>query len=144
MGHRPESFFDLPHSFRHPDQVRDNNKSTSKMKIEMESKFFSWSLNSDLTIGIHDGLKMAFETEANRAKSKRIEENYPELLPVSFIEVYVQYKAVARVDVGHLNEQQIEYEKQRLSLKFNHQCAIAHYCHYQEQGLKLDFFEEAI
>lgn len=110
----------------------------------METRIINWSLNGDLSIGYFEGLKMAYDMGLNRAKAKRLEEKYPEMVQVSFIEVYVRYNVLARVDVRHLDELQIEQEKKRLSEKFQNNCSLAHYCHYQEEGFKLDYFEEVI
>ncbi|MGJ1236379.1 hypothetical protein ACR789_13940 [Sphingobacterium siyangense] len=110
----------------------------------METKIINWSLNGDLSVGYFEGLKMAYYMGLNRARSKSLERKYPEMVEVSFIEVYVRHNVLARVDVRHMDTIQIEQEKKRLSEKFQHNCSLAHYCHYQEEGFKLDYFEEVI
>ncbi|WP_288637255.1 MULTISPECIES: hypothetical protein [Sphingobacterium] len=104
----------------------------------------NWSLNGDLSVGYFEGLKMAFDMGLNLTRSKSLEKNYPEMVEVSFIEVYVRHNVLARVDVRHMDTLQIEQEKKRLSEKFQNNCSLAHYCHYQEEGFKLDYFEEVI
>ncbi|HAF34218.1 MAG TPA: hypothetical protein DCG88_09305 [Sphingobacterium sp.] len=110
----------------------------------METKIMNWSLNGDLSVGYFEGLKMAFDMGLNLTRSKSLEKNYPEMVEVSFIEVYVRHNVLARVDVRHMDTLQIEQEKKRLSEKFQNNCSLAHYCHYQEEGFKLDYFEEVI
>ncbi|MGJ1335693.1 MULTISPECIES: hypothetical protein [Sphingobacterium] len=110
----------------------------------METKIINWSLNGDLSVGYFEGLKMAYDMGLNRARSKSLERKYPEMVEVSFIEVYVRHNVLARVDVRHMNELQIEQEKRRLSDNFQNNCSLAHYRHYQEEGFKLDYFEEVI
>ncbi len=110
----------------------------------METKIMNWSLNGDLSVGYFEGLKMAFDMGLNLTRSKSLEMNYPEMVEVSFIEVYVRHNVLARVDVRHMDTLQIEQEKKRLSEKFQNNCSLAHYCHYQEEGFKLDYFEEVI
>lgn len=107
----------------------------------MKTKILMWSLNGDLSIGFFDRLKTAYDIGKSHAEAKR---NGSDLVSVSFIEVYVHHRVAARVDVIHLDEHAIEQEKKRLSEKYNNNCSLAHYCHFQEEGLKLDFFEEAI
>ncbi|MDR2274521.1 MAG: hypothetical protein LBF27_26680 [Sphingobacterium sp.] len=110
----------------------------------METKFINWSLNGDLSVGYFEGIKMAYDMGLNHAKSDSLERKYPELVEVSFIEVYVRHNVLARVDVRHMDTLQIEQEKKRLSEKFQNNCSLAHYCHYQEEDVKLDYFEELI
>jgi hypothetical protein len=110
----------------------------------MKVKILMWSLNGDLNIGVFDRLGVIYGIGKSHVKTKSDSCEADALIPVSFIEVYVNYCIVARVDVLHLDEHAIEQEKKRLSEMYNNACSLAHYCHYQEEGFKLDYFEEVI